>query len=133
MSQTIWLVSLPRRLRCKVVRQTTTCGNNTNFIRLGTYNLPILIFKGENDALTLSSRLHWETHFKEPDEVGANMAEFAIGSISSMAYRNPLIPVNSQVPYLGSHIEVKWYYLIPLLAGISGAHLALFLLNIYAT
>ena len=61
------------------------------------------------------------------------MAEFAIGSISTMAYRNPLIPVNSLVPYLGSHIEVKWYYLIPLLAGISGAHLAVFLLNIYAT
>ena len=61
------------------------------------------------------------------------MAEFAIGSISTMAYRNPAIPVNSLVPYLGSRVEVKWYYLIPLLAGISGAHLALFLLNIYAT
>ena len=61
------------------------------------------------------------------------MAEFAIASISTMATRNPPIRVDSLVPHLGSHVEVKWYYLIPLLAGISGAHLALFLLNVYAT
>ena len=61
------------------------------------------------------------------------MAEFAIGSISMMANRNPHISVEGLVPYLGSHIEVKWYYLIPLLAGVSGGHLALFLLSIYAT
>ena len=79
------------------------------------------------------SRLHWEVHFKDPDEVGADMVEFAIGSISTMAYRNPTIQVNGKVPYLGSPIEVKWFYLIPLLAGISGAHMALFMLNIYAT
>ena len=131
MSQTIWLVLLPRRLRCKVVQQTTIYGNNTNFTRLGIYNIPIL--KGESKVLTLCFRLQWEIHFKEPDEVGANMAESAIGSISTMAYRNPQIPINSLVPYLGSHIEVKWFYLIPLLAGVTGAHLTLFLLNIYAT
>ena len=79
------------------------------------------------------SRLHWEVHSKDPDEVGADIAEFAIGSISTMASTNPLIQVNGRVPYLGSHIEVHWDYLIPLLAGISGAHLALFMLNIYAT
>ena len=61
------------------------------------------------------------------------MAEFAIGSISTMANRNPQIPVESLVPYLGSHMEVKWYYLIPLLAGVSAGHLTLFLLSIYAT
>ncbi len=61
------------------------------------------------------------------------MAEFAIGSISMMASANPRIPVDGLVPYLGSHVEVKWYYLIPLVAGINGAHLALFMLNIYAT
>lgn len=71
-------------------------------------------------------------HFKDPDQVGANMAEFAIGSISTMATRNPQIQVNGSVPYLGSHVEVKWYYLIPLVAGISGTHLALFLLNVRA-
>lgn len=61
------------------------------------------------------------------------MAEFAIGSISTMATRNPQISVNGSVPHLGSHVEVKWYYLIPLVAGISGAHLAVFMLNIHAT
>ena len=61
------------------------------------------------------------------------MAEFAIGSIATMASRNPQIQVDGRVPYLGSHVDVKWYYLIPLLAGISGAHLALCMLNIYAT
>lgn len=50
-----------------------------------------------------------------------------------MATRNPQIQVNGLVPYLGSYIEVKWYYLIPLVAGISGTHLALFMLNIHAT
>ena len=73
-------------------------------------------------------------HFHSLDEVGADMAEFAIGSISTMATRNPQIHVESHwVPYLGSHIEVKWYYLIPLVASISGTHLALFILNICAT
>ena len=131
MSQTVQLVSLRRRLRCKGVPRAQIFGNNTNSILLGTYELPI--FEDESEALTLFSSLHWEVHFEEADQVGANMAEFAIGSISTMAYRNPQIPVNGLVPYLGSNIQVKWYYLIPLLAGISGAHLALFLLNIYAT
>ena len=46
------------------------------------------------------------------------MAEFAIGTISTMANGNPLVPIDSLVPYLGSHLKVEWYYAIPLLAGV---------------
>ena len=68
---------------------------------------------GENEALIFSSRSAWEVYFKEPDEVGADIAEFAIGSISTMARTNDQIQVDSLVPHLGSHLEVKWYYVIP--------------------
>lgn len=60
------------------------------------------------------------------------MAEFAIGSISTMARTNRQIQVHGSVPCLGSHLEVKWYYLVPLLAGITGTHFVLFLLDVYA-
>ena len=68
---------------------------------------------GENDALILSSRSAREVHFKEPDEVGTDMAEFAVGSISTMARTKDQIQVDSLVPHLRSHPEVKWYYVIP--------------------
>lgn len=42
---------------------------------------------GENEALILSFRSAWEVHFKEPGEVGANMAGFAIG-VSTMVRTN---------------------------------------------
>ncbi len=61
------------------------------------------------------------------------MAEFTIGSISSMARKNRHSQVDSTVPYLGGHLEVKWYYIIPLVTGICGAHLALFTLSRFAT
>ena len=100
---------------------------------LGSYNRPPSYQVRERGTDCHLYRLHWESHFKEADQVGADMAEFAIASISTMASRNPQIQVEGLVPYLGSHLEVKYYYLIPLLAGIIGAHLMLFLLNIYAT
>lgn len=55
------------------------------------------------------------------------MAEFAIGSLAFMASTNRQIDVKGMVPYLGSRIAVHWYYVIPLLAGISGVHLVLVL------
>lgn len=54
------------------------------------------------------------------------MAEFAIGSISTMASTNPQLLAPSLVPYLGSRLSVHWKYVIPLLASIAGVHLALF-------
>ena len=68
---------------------------------------------GENEALILSSRPAWEVHLKEPDEVGADMAEFAIGFISTMARTIDQIQVDSLVPHLGNHLEMKWNYVIP--------------------
>ena len=53
------------------------------------------------------------------------MAEAAIGSLAMMAFLNPQIQRQGQVPWLGSRLSVKWYYFIPLLAAISGVHLAL--------
>ena len=61
------------------------------------------------------------------------MAEFAIGSTSVMAYTNPQIYLPGYVPHLGSRLKVHWYYIGPLLAGIVGVHLALFLGGVYLT
>lgn len=71
----------------------------------------------------------YETHFRSADEVGADMAEFAIGSISTMASTNRQIQIPSLVPHLGSRLQVHWYYVIFLLASIAGVHLALFIAN----
>jgi hypothetical protein len=53
------------------------------------------------------------------------MAEFAIGSLSTMASKNPRIQFEGLVPHLGSRIDVSWRYLIPLFACIAGVHFAL--------
>lgn len=71
----------------------------------------------------------YETHFRSADQVGADMAEFAIGSISTMASTNRQIQVPSLVPHLGSSLKVHWYYVIFLLSSIAGVHLALFIAN----
>ena len=68
----------------------------------------------------------YEIHFKEADQVDADMAEFAIGSLSTMASTNRQIQFQSLVPYLGTRLQVHWYYVIPLVPGIAGVHLALF-------
>jgi hypothetical protein len=85
------------------------------------------------DSTFKLSRSAWEIHGKDTDTVGANMAEFAIGSLSTMAWKNPRITVNCSVPYLGSRIYVSWPYLIALLACISGVHFALFASAIYTS
>ncbi len=101
---------------------------------MGTLQPPLgFSFAQLEELIVSSSRAAWEVHFKAPDQVGADMAEFAIGSISTMARTNRKIQVDSLVPHLGSHLEVKWYYVIPLVAGICGAHLVLFISNRSAT
>lgn len=72
----------------------------------------------------------YETHFIKADQVGADMAEFAIGSLSTMASTNHQIQVESLVPHLGSRLTVHWYYVTLLLAGIAGVHLALFIATV---
>jgi hypothetical protein len=83
------------------------------------------------DSTFNSSRSAWEIHGKDTDTVGAYMAEFAVGSLSTMAWKNPRITVNGSVPYFGSRINVSWPYLIALLACIAGVHFALFASAIY--
>ncbi|KAL8642578.1 MAG: hypothetical protein Q9226_008494 [Calogaya cf. arnoldii] len=75
----------------------------------------------------------WEIHHKNTSHVGANMARFAIGSIAEMAAANSRIQVQGLVPHLGSHLEIHWEYVVPLLIGIITTHLVLFLSAILAT
>ena len=65
------------------------------------------------------------------DQVGAFIAEFALGSIATMAYTNPYIKAPGLVPYLGSRISVHWNYLIALLVGIATVHVLLVIGSIY--
>jgi hypothetical protein len=53
------------------------------------------------------------------------MAEFAIGSLSTMASKNPRIQFKGSVPHLGSRIDVSWRYLIALFVSIAGVHFIL--------
>jgi hypothetical protein len=78
-------------------------------------------------------RSAWEIHYKDPDAIGANMAEFAIGSLSTLATKNPRIDIQGTVPYLGSPINISWPYAITLFASIAGVHLTLLASAIYAT
>ena len=59
------------------------------------------------------------------------MAEFAMGSIATMARTKPLIEAPGLVPYLGSRITVHWPYLIALLVGIASVHLLLVVGSLY--
>jgi hypothetical protein len=58
------------------------------------------------------------------------MAEFAIASISTLASTNRQVHFP---PYIGSRLQVHWYYVTPLLSGIVGVHLGLFVADWYAT
>lgn len=83
--------------------------------------------------LILSRRSTWEVHFHNADHVGANMAEFAIGSLSTLAKQNPRVQLQGTVPYLGTKLEVFWIYASALLIGIAAVHFILFLLVVYAS
>lgn len=56
------------------------------------------------------------------------MVEFAIRSLSTLAYQNPSIQVSGLVPYLGTYIDVCWNCVIPICAGIVAVQLALSIL-----
>lgn len=59
------------------------------------------------------------------------MAEFALGSIATMASNNPSVQLNGQRPILGSTLEVVWKSAVALLVTILGAHTALSALAFY--
>ena len=67
------------------------------------------------------------------DHVGANMAEFAIGSISTLAKQNPRIQLPGTLPNLGTQLQVFWGYASALLIGIAGVHFILFVAVVYAS
>lgn len=66
-----------------------------------------------------------ELHFQNADKAGANMVEFAIRSLSTMAYRNPSVQVPGLVPYLGTSLELNWKFLAGLCIGIVLAQFSL--------
>lgn len=53
------------------------------------------------------------------------MAEFAIRSLSTIAYKNPPIQVPGLVPYLGTSLNVYWEYVVPLYVCIVAVQAAL--------
>ena len=75
--------------------------------------------------LTDHRRSAWETHGESMDKVGANMAEFALGSLSTLFNTAPQIQIPGTVPYLGSRLQVFWPYAISLLIAIASAHLVI--------
>ena len=77
----------------------------------------------QNSSLLKSHRRSaWETHHHNMDDVGANMAEFALGSLSTLFTTAPQIQIPGTVPYLGSRLQVFWPYAIALLVAIAIAH-----------
>ena len=66
-----------------------------------------------------------ELHFQNASKAGADMVEFAIRSISTMAFRNPSVQVPGLVPCLGTNLEVYWGYFYGLCGSILAVHLLL--------
>ena len=102
------------------------------FYPYGSVNVILPCFTSGRLA-ELSHRSTWEVHSHTADHVGANMAEFAIGSISTLAKQNPRTQLQGTVPYLGTQLEVFWRYTSALLIGITGVHFVLFVVVIYAS
>ncbi len=61
------------------------------------------------------------------------MAEFAIGSLATMASKNDRIEHEGMVPHLGSRLSVYWPYAISICVGIAATHLALFVATAITT
>lgn len=68
---------------------------------------------------------HWEAHNLNASGVGARMAEFAIGSIATMANLNPTQEKQDVLPVLGYKLSIEWPYVITLIVCISGTHCVL--------
>lgn len=54
------------------------------------------------------------------------MARFAIASISRLASFNRPIQLPGVVPYLGSHLEIKWWAVGAIFGGVIAVHFALY-------
>lgn len=65
---------------------------------------------------------YWELDKLSAQQVGSRMAEFAIGSLTSMANYNPQQNIPGTLPTLGYNLSVDWQYIIALAAVITGVH-----------
>jgi hypothetical protein len=61
------------------------------------------------------------------------MAEFAIRPLCTTASKNASIAMNGTAPYLGSHLNRQWLYVVASLAWIANIQFALSALTTYAT
>ncbi|KAL2041509.1 hypothetical protein N7G274_005891 [Stereocaulon virgatum] len=75
----------------------------------------------------------WDIHGRRTDEVGANMAKFALASLVRMADVNPTFETEGIVPILGYRLSIHWKYAIALFACIVGVHFILFAAAIYTS
>lgn len=84
----------------------------------------------KTEQLIHVSRAYWDLHSDDGTEINATavgdlMVEFAIRSLSTMAFRNPSIQIQGLAPYLGTSLEVYWSYTLALCACIVAVQLAL--------
>lgn len=77
-------------------------------------------------------RSPWEVHYKTKEMVGANMAEFALGSLSTMVSQNPAILIGGTIPFLSSRLLVSWGSLDTLLACVMVEHFAVSVVTYWA-
>ncbi|KAK0509699.1 hypothetical protein JMJ35_008093 [Cladonia borealis] len=75
----------------------------------------------------------WEIHNLPINIVGSRMAEFALGSLASMAIRNPTVQSHGAVPILGFHLTVQWEFTLALCASILIVHFLLFAAAVYTS
>jgi len=87
----------------------------------------------EGPMLTLGPRNPWDIHGKPTDEVGANMAGFALGSIATMGSNSPLVSIPGHLPILGSQLKVVWGFAVGLLVSFAAVHSTLSALAFYAS
>ena len=61
------------------------------------------------------------------------MAEFALGSLASLAIRNPSVQFHGAVPILGFHLTVQWKFTLALCASILIVHFVFFAAAVYTS
>lgn len=74
---------------------------------------------------------YWDIDQLGAQEVGALMAEFAVGSLAALANLNPTQKVSGILPILGYHLDVNWQYIIALSACIGGVHCLLVAITLW--
>lgn len=74
-------------------------------------------------------RSSWDIHHQDAEKAGANIAEFAIGSLATMVNRNPPIYINGTVPHLGSRLSISSVAFGAILGCIVAVHGVVFALT----